>query len=377
MTVVIPPGSGSDAFPCPGLGVLIRALDQSNDGILITDAAVQAPGPTIVYVNAAYEAISGYSRAELVGRSPRVLQGPATDRALLDRLRIALEAGQSFHAEAINYRKDGTPYWVEWDIAPVREDNGTVAWFISIQREVTRRREAEEALGRTLTALRASNDRLRDLGAVLSHDLQQPLGVVRGYLDLLRSRHAETLGKDAAWLDSALAGADAMTARVRGLLEEAARLDSTGEAVDLDPVVGAVLDDLRPDLDTVGADIRVDPLPAVMGFPGELREVFHNLLTNAVKYRAPDRLLRVGVSGQRIHDALVQVAVTDTGLGIPTDRQTAVFDRGNRGAAPADVTGTGLGLFFVRSAIERTGGKVALHSTPGVGTTVLLTLPAA
>lgn len=360
------------------LDFLLRALDQSNDGVLITDADLRAPGPRILYVNGAYERISGYAAVELVGASPRVLQGRETDRALLDGLKAALGRGESFHGETWNYRKDGTPYRVEWDIAPVRDIAGAVTAYISIQRDVTARFEAEEALRRTTAALRASNDRLRDLGGVLSHDLQEPLTVVRGYLELLRLRHGAALGEDVRYIDTAIAGADRMTARIRGLLAEALRSDAMAEPVDLEAVVRGALDDLAPALAEAAAEVTVDALPAVLALPQELGEVFHNLVSNAVKYRRDDRPLRIGISGCRMHDALVQVAVSDTGRGIAPEDHERIFAPGARAlASPDGAAGHGFGLAFVRRAVERCGGKVTVHSRPGRGATFVLTLPAA
>lgn len=359
------------------LDFLVRALDQSNDAVIITDADLTAPGPRIVYVNAAYEKISGFPAAELIGQSPRLVQGPATDRALLDRLKAALGRGESFHGETTNYRRDGTTYRVEWDIAPVRDATGTPEWFISIQRDVTVRFEAEEALKRTAVALRNSNDRLRELGGVLSHDLQEPLTAVRGYLELLKMRHGSSLGADERFIDIAIEGTDRMVGRIRGLLSEAGRRDAVPEPLALDPVAHAVVAALRPILDAVGAEVALDALPAVAALPQEMHEVLHNLLSNAVKYRHPDRPLRIGISGTRVHDALVQVAVSDNGRGIPANDHEAIFEPGRRSAAHGDVDGTGFGLSFVRGAVQRWGGKIAVHSRPGKGATFILTLPAA
>jgi diguanylate cyclase (GGDEF)-like protein/PAS domain S-box-containing protein len=113
------------------------ALDAAADGASITDAGLDRPGgPVMLYVNDALCALTGYSRGELIGRSPRILQGPATDRVTLDRLLADLRAGLTFAGQAVNYRKDGRAFVMEWTIAPVRRDGATVA-FIAIQRDVT------------------------------------------------------------------------------------------------------------------------------------------------------------------------------------------------------------------------------------------------
>ena len=113
-------------------------LDSLADGILATDADVDGPhGPSIVYVNRAFSEISGYDRDELIGRSPRVLQGADTDRALMRRLSEDLRAGRPFTGQTINYRKDGTPFEMEWSIAAVPGEDGSPEWFVAVQRDAT------------------------------------------------------------------------------------------------------------------------------------------------------------------------------------------------------------------------------------------------
>lgn len=357
------------------LGFLIGALDQSNDGILVTDADLESHGPRIVYVNAAYERMSGYSSAELLGQTPRLMQGPATDRGTLDRLKAALARGESFHAETFNYRKGGVPYRVEWDITPVRDDDGAIRWFMSIQRDVTARHEASDALNRVVAAMRRSNERLSEVGNVLAHDLQEPLTVVRGYLDLLKVRHEAVLGNSVQYIDTAIKGVDRMSERIRGLLTEALRQDDVMDMVPLAPVVETVISDLYPQIQQIGATIDIGALPTVYARRHELGEVFHNLVSNAIKYRHPDRPLHVAIAGDKLHDALVQVVVADNGLGISSAARSRIFDVGGRGDGHDTVAGTGFGLAYVRRSVERYGGKIDVNSRPGEGASFILMLP--
>ena len=120
-----------DAIPCP---------------VVITEPSLAAPGPRIVYVNKAFEAMSGYTAEELKGRTPRVLQGPRTDPATLRRLQADLAAGRPFHGEAANYRKDGSMYWVEWRIIPLLDEENCITHWLSAQAEVSERKRAEVTL---------------------------------------------------------------------------------------------------------------------------------------------------------------------------------------------------------------------------------------
>lgn len=118
----------------PGIDLL--SLDHAFDSIVITTAEIDPPGPRIVHVNAAFTRMTGYSPAEVIGLTPRILQGPRTDRRVLDRLRQALIEGRDAVLETFNYRKDGSEYALEWRVSPVRDDQGQVTHFFAIQREI-------------------------------------------------------------------------------------------------------------------------------------------------------------------------------------------------------------------------------------------------
>lgn len=125
------------------------AVEQASDAIVITEAnPIDKPGPRVEYVNAAFEEMTGYREDEILGKTPRILQGPDTDRDVLDTLRNALQAGESWEGETINYRKDGTPYIVRWSISPVRAEDDEIEHWVSVQQAVTEEREREESLRR-------------------------------------------------------------------------------------------------------------------------------------------------------------------------------------------------------------------------------------
>jgi len=172
----------TDAHPTPeGLAVYFRditrerardehlrllegAVSRQNDILLITEAEpIDDPdGPRIVYVNNAFVKRTGYSREEVIGKTPRILQGPKTQRTELDRIRRALERFQPVRAELINYTKDGQEFWLELDIVPLADEAGWFTHFVSIERDITERKRAEVAMQRSeerfhLVA-RATND---------------------------------------------------------------------------------------------------------------------------------------------------------------------------------------------------------------------------
>lgn len=115
------------------LAAMERALQGANIPIIITEAGLKRPGPRIVFANRAFCASTRYSEKELVGQTPRILQGPRTDRELLKRLAERLKNGEPFTGQTINYRKDGTTYLASWNISPICDDNGKITHYVSFQ----------------------------------------------------------------------------------------------------------------------------------------------------------------------------------------------------------------------------------------------------
>jgi len=127
------------------LRLLESVVVHANDAVLITEAEpIDLPGPRIVYCNAAFTKTTGYTEAEVLGRTPRILQSSQVDRPALDRLRRALQAWEPVEVELLNVHKDGTEFWVELSIVPVADETGWFTHWVSVQRDVTGRKQAEE-----------------------------------------------------------------------------------------------------------------------------------------------------------------------------------------------------------------------------------------
>ncbi len=143
------------------LRLLESVVVNANDAVIITTAEpIDQPGPCIIYTNEAFTQITGYSHEEVRGKTPRLLQGPKTDRATLDQIRAALKAWQPVVAELINYRKDGSEFWVELSIVPVADESGWYTNWVSVQRDITERKQAESALLRA-AVVEATNQKLK------------------------------------------------------------------------------------------------------------------------------------------------------------------------------------------------------------------------
>jgi PAS domain S-box-containing protein len=144
------------------LRLLESSVSRLNDVILITEAApFDVPGPRIVFVNEAFERITGFTKDEALGANPRILQGPGTDRATLAKIREALSRQTSIRTELFNYTKDGRGYWIELDLSPVIGPDGVASHFVAVERDITERKHAEERLQRSEALLRTAGHAAR------------------------------------------------------------------------------------------------------------------------------------------------------------------------------------------------------------------------
>jgi PAS domain S-box-containing protein len=157
------------------LRLLASAIQSVGESIIITDSQLERPGPTIVFVNEAASRLTGYRPDELIGKTPRVLQGPQTSRKNLDILKQTLREGGQFDGEVINYRKDGSEFYVEWHVNPVWNEQGQITHYVSVQRDITERKKAEERLARSEARYRAISELISDYAfAFYFHAEQQP-----------------------------------------------------------------------------------------------------------------------------------------------------------------------------------------------------------
>jgi len=140
-----------------------RALAASAEGITIADARL--PDNPLIYANAGFERLTGYSVAEVLGRNCRFLQGAGTDRATVNALRTAIHEKQPITVQLLNYKKDGTPFWNRLSITPVEDHSGTVTHFIGVQSDVTAERQAKDDL-------QIANERLEAASRAMQKDLQ-------------------------------------------------------------------------------------------------------------------------------------------------------------------------------------------------------------
>ena len=362
------------------LRLLEAVAVHASDGVLITDAELSPPGPRIVYANAAFERMMGYAGDELLGRSPRLLQGPETDRRATAALGAALRRGEPARAELRNYRRDGTPSWVDLAVVPVWDETGRIAHFVSIRRETTGRREAEGAARARVETAEELAETRRDFVAAVSHELRTPLTAILGFAELLETRW-EGMGEGQR---RRTAGRIAVSARRQLRLVEdlllAARPEGGEGRLRIGPVV------LAPLAAQAAAEIRAAYRGQRIDLAGpaglraradssRVAQIAANLLENAAKYSPEGSPVVVSWAAE---GGMAALRVRDLGPGIGEGREL-LFTRFGRlpGArARAGRVGTGLGLYLGRRLAAAMGGSLDLENTGPGGSTFLLLLPA-
>ena len=350
-----------------------RSINSATNGILIADA--RRPDVPTVYCNAAFEKITGYAKEEVVGRNCRFLQGQDHDQPDLDAIRQAIRDGTEGQAELRNYRKDGTVFWNEFYIAPVRDSQGTLTHFIGVQTDITRRKNQEAELARKTEALAQSNAELQQFAYVASHDLQEPLRMVASYTQLLRKRYKGKLDADAdEFIGYAVDGADRMQRLIRDLLEYS-RVGSENksfESTECERIWQHVMRNLSASIRDHQATVTHDPLPTIYANPTLLTQVFQNLIGNALKFH--------GSSPAGIHVGATSLSdgweffIRDNGIGIPPDQRDRIFAVFQRLHGRSDYPGTGIGLAICKRIVEKHDGTIWVDSEPGKGSTFYFTV---
>lgn len=259
---------------------------------------------------------------------------------------------------------------------PLQNANGTLS-RLGMLRDVTKRKQADQALAKTSAELARSNRDLQQFADVASHDLQAPLRMVTGFLALLKERCAPKLDDSAReFIGFAVDGATRMNRLIHDLLAFARVGSKGGEflPVEMAQVLDHVLRDRMAAIKESDALITSDPMPNVMADEGQIGQVLSNLFGNAIKYRAKDRRLEIHVSVRHEGEAWV-IGVGDNGIGFDPKDAERVFEIFQRLHGQDEYDGTGIGLAICKRIVERHGGRIWVESQPGQGATFFFTIP--
>lgn len=340
-----------------------HAVESAYDAILITTPGLDEPEPTIEWVNPAFERMTGWTREEIVGRSPRVLQGPRTSRDLLSRLRDDLENDRPFHGEGVNYRKDGTEYTVEWNISALRDETGAVRHWVAVQRDTTERHRHTEELERRV------QERTRELEGFLytvSHDFRAPLRAIMSASMILLEDYGDKIDREG---QTELKRQSAAAKKLGTLMDDLLRLSrlSRQEMRTAELDLTALAREIAAEVShrtTPAAEIDVHEGLKVSADASLMRLLLQNLLENAAKFRRSDGPARVEVG-----TAEGAIYVRDEGIGFPPEKAEKIFGPFERLHSEAEYPGTGVGLANVKRIVDRHGGRVWAEGRPGEGAT--------
>jgi len=325
--------------------------------------------------NPAAERMYGWKAQEVLGRPGREIL--SSEFVGLERSQVIqnLRETGEFRGEIVHYRKDGTPIYVESTAIVLKNGDDKITGYVTINRDITERKQAEEKLQKTLAELERSNKELEQFAYVASHDLQEPLRMIASYVQLLARRYKGKLDADADdFIAYAVDGAGHLQRMINDLLAYS-RVGTRGkpfQPTDCQAVLNQVLANLKVAIEESSAVITQDPLPMVMADESQMTQLFQNLINNAIKFR--------GKASPRVHISVEPketewvFSVRDNGIGIDPQYYERIFMLFQSLHSREEYPGTGMGLAICKKIVERHGGRIWVESEPGKGSTFYFTI---
>jgi len=345
---------------------LAATVAQIKEHVLITDTEHR-----IIYVNPAFERVTGYGAEEVLGRKPDFLGGVRREENLDSRIRAALAAGRSWRGRITNRRKDGTEFIQEGSISSIRDEAGAVVNYVAINRDVTREVELE--------AGQRQSQKLEAMGILaggIAHDFNNILTAILGFAELAEQQTAaeDPLRDNLREIVRSGTRARELVSRILAFSRQTKR---ETRPVELGSLVKETLKLLRASIpSTIGIEQRIsEDHGLVLADATEIHQVVMNLCTNAAQ-AIGDRPGTITVSVRRTHGASgewMELSVSDDGAGMDEEIQVHMFE-------PFYTTkeagkGTGLGLTMVHGIVSQMEGQIQVESSPGGGTSLRILLP--
>ncbi len=366
----------------PGLNergsVFFAAIEMTRMPMILTDPNL--PDNPIVFANRAFQDLTGYAEAEILGRNCRFLQGANTDREKVRELREAVEGQHAVSVELLNYKRDGSPFWNACFVAPVFDTDGKLLYFFASQLDVTRRRTSEAAFRQA-----QKMESIGQLTAGLAHDFNNLLQVISGSLEMALGRtDDEALRRP---LENAARAADRGAKLTKQLLAFARKTRLEPKSTQLNTLIVEFGDMLE---NSVGPQIELQfnlrpRVPPALVDPVHLEMAVLNVLINARDAMPNGGTVTIGTSRLHINgDAAahhlppgeyVALTVADEGEGMPPhvlERATEPFF-----TTKSQGKGTGLGLAMVHGFVQQSLGRLDIESERGKGTTIRMLFPVA
>lgn len=365
--------------------LLEQVILNARDGIIITNANyTQADGPEITFVNRAFTEITGYDPSEIIGKTPKILQGENTDKETLARLKNCLERGQPFKGEIINYGKHGHEYWLDISIVPIRDIKGRITHFAAIERDITNRKSHEKALMQAKENAEMANRAKSDFLANMSHELRTPMNGIMGMAGLLSD--SELSGEQMEMIDTVKKSSENLLMLLNDILDfskiEAQELTLEEAPCDLKQIMTDVIQLLEPLAQKKHLEITLNYNPSnpthIIGDAARIRQITTNLVGNAIKF-TESGYVKIDVSSRKLADKRTEFLcrIDDTGTGIPEDKQDKIFQKFTQAdeSTTRKYGGTGLGLAICKHLTEMMEGDIGVQSAVGKGSSFWFTLP--
>lgn len=363
----------------PSLNILLRAVESSLTGVVISDC--NQPDMPLIYVNPSFTELTGYSLDECVGKNCRFLQGPETDQEEVDKIRAAIKYGNNCTVTILNYRKDGTTFWNELRISPVFDDNGQLTHFIGIQNDITEIVSARKAMIEAKESAENMTRLKTEFLNVISHELRTPLTVMLGNLPLLTDPEDMPDAEEVAEIAVDIEESGHHLLTLINELLDISRIEEGKLKVNPKPV--AAQKNVENSVANVIAMANRKNLQltqeieemTVFADPIRLKQIFINLLGNAIKFTDAGSIAVKGYRNETGDMAIFEVH--DTGIGIREKFLPYIFDvfRQVDGSSTRETSGSGLGLAITQKLVKLMGGEISVESTFGKGSVFTFSIP--
>lgn len=347
------------------LKLLESVITNTTDSVVITEAApIDFPGPKIVYVNEAFEKMTYYTKAEAIGQSPRILQGPETDKNELYRLRLCLQNWEPCQVEVVNYKKNGEPFWINFTVVPVANEQGRFTHWVSIQHDVTERKKQEVEKNKLINELVENNKDLKQFSYITSHNLRAPVTNLLALIKLFD--WSEIKDNENKLL---LQSFEKSTTQLNDSINDLLNILVLKENKAAEPTSISFLETFNKTilsftiiLNELEVQFKVDFSAAttVLFNKEYLESIFTNLISNAIKFNSPNRQLIVEINTY-IEANYVVMQFKDNGLGIDLEKNKdkifKLFQTFHHGK-----DSKGVGLYLIQTQLTALGGKIEIES---------------
>lgn len=341
------------------------AIEAVGVGVVITGA--HETDYSVIMANPKFEAITGYSENEIIGKNLRFLQGEGTNSDTVQLMQVALREQRMFDGEILNYRKNGEPFWNKVMINPIFDDDGKLINFVGFQQDITEAKNAKEDL-------LYKNRELNTFIYKASHDLRSPIASLIGLIKVAQLEFKnETICNYLRMMDSTSVRLDKILRTLMDMIS-IKQEEPNYTVVKFASVVQKVIESKKyADIHTMDISLEFDKDAEIKTDAEVLVLILENLVENTLKFRDFNK------DKQEIKISMVQfphknqITISDNGLGILKEYQSRVFDMFYR--ANDTFPGSGLGLYIARNFVEKLQGRLSLKTEYCVGTSVLIELP--